>query len=144
MEANRYSDKEVEEVVKAFKVFIKKVVKHSAIDYARKLKSNSYRDIVYSDLVDTKMSLSVFDDDIFFHEEKVNYKKLENIVHKESHRKAITILTEREKQVLYLCSQGYPDIEIAKEMKTSANCIRVTKSNAKNKVLRKVEELENE
>ena len=35
-----YSEKEIEYVVKAFKNYMKKIVKHSAIDYARKFNSD--------------------------------------------------------------------------------------------------------
>ena len=55
-----YSDEEIVEIVKAFKLYMKKIVKHSAIDFVRMSKSVSYREIVYSDLVDEKVSLSKF------------------------------------------------------------------------------------
>ena len=54
-----YSDEEIVEIVKAFKIYIKKIVKHSAIDFIRISKKNKYKEILYSDLVDEKVSLSV-------------------------------------------------------------------------------------
>lgn len=59
------SENEIEEVVKAFKSYITKVIKHSAIDYARKIKSNKYTEIVYSDAIDISVSLSEYDENTF-------------------------------------------------------------------------------
>lgn len=143
MEKREYSEQEIVEVVKSFKVFIKKVVKHSAIDFARKVKANKYREVVYSDLVDNKTSLSVFDDDVFFCEQRVDYKKIENVMTNEIHKKAISILTEREKKILYLTSEEYSPAVIAKIMKTSVDCIYATRNNIKRKISKKIGELEN-
>ena len=74
------SEKEIEIVVRAFKVFLKKVVKNSAIDFAKKVKSSRFTEVVYSDLVDEKVSLSMYDEDAFFNIENIEYKKLENVV----------------------------------------------------------------
>ena len=143
MEKREYSEEEIVEIVKSFKVFIKKVVKHSAIDYARKVKANKYREVVYSDLVDNKTSLSVFDDDVFFCEQRVDYKKIENVMTNEIHKKAISILTEREKKILYLTSEEYSPAVIAKIMNTSVDCIYATRNNIKRKISKKIGELEN-
>lgn len=142
IETNFENNEEI--VVRAFKIFLKKVIKHSAIDYARKIKAKGGKEVFFSDLIESKVSLSVTDSGTFFAEEKVNYKRLENIMQKESHKKAITLLTEREKKILYMSAEGYSNKEIAKTINTTENCVRVTKSNAKNKIIRKVEELENE
>ena len=40
-----YSDEEIVEIVKAFKLYIKKIVKHSAIDFIRISKKNKYKEI---------------------------------------------------------------------------------------------------
>ena len=42
-----YSDEEIVEIVKAFKLYIKKIVKHSAIDFIRISKKNKYKEILY-------------------------------------------------------------------------------------------------
>lgn len=51
----RYSN---DEIVKAFKVYIKKVVRNAAIDYARIVKSAKHREVLFSELVDRKVSFS--------------------------------------------------------------------------------------
>jgi len=143
MEKREYSEQEIVEVVKSFKVFIKKVVRHSAIDYARKVKASKYREVVFNDLVASKTSLSVVDDDVFFCEQRVDYRRIENVMSSEIHKKAISILTEREKKILYLTSEKYPPAVIAKIMKTSVDCIYSTRNNIKRKITKKIGELEN-
>lgn len=123
-----YSDEEIVEIVKAFKLYIKKIVKHSAIDFVRMYKSVSYREIVYSDLVDEKVSLSKFDDDAFFSFEETNLKEvMENL-------KINIKLTEREKQYLNLVLSDYSDAEIKKIMKITDNNMYNIKLRIKKKV----------
>ena len=45
------NEKEIEETVKAFKVYLTKVIKHSAIDYIRKVKKAKYVEILYNDII---------------------------------------------------------------------------------------------
>ena len=66
MSAREYSESEVEYVVRAFKVYVKKVVKHSAIDFARKVDSGAVKEITFTDFVDRNVSLSLYDSDSFF------------------------------------------------------------------------------
>ena len=60
------NEKEIEETVKAFKVYLTKVIKHSAIDYIRKVKKAKYIEILYNDIIDSVVSLSEWDNDTFF------------------------------------------------------------------------------
>lgn len=66
MSIERYSEKEIEYVVRAFKMYAKKVVKHSAIDYARKVNSVPIREVAFTDVIERDVSLSLFDSDTFF------------------------------------------------------------------------------
>lgn len=43
-------ENEIQEVVRAFKVYITKVIKHSAIDYIRKIKAKKYIEVALSDV----------------------------------------------------------------------------------------------
>ena len=91
-------------------------------------KSVSYREIVYSDLVDEKVSLSKFDDDAFFSFEETNLKEvMENL-------KINIKLTEREKQYLNLVLSDYSDAEIKKIMKITDNNMYNIKLRIKKKV----------
>ena len=101
------SEKEIEIVVRAFKVFLKKIVKNSAIDFAKKVKSSRFTEVVYSDLVDEKVSLSMYDEDAFFNIENIEYKKLENIVSDPKLKKAIKNLKLEEKLLLYFSAEDF-------------------------------------
>ncbi len=138
MNIEDYSEKEKEEVIKAFKVFIKKVVKHSAIDFVRRVKCAKYKEIVYSDLVDYKMSLSNFDDGIFFIEQ--NAEKIENNLTNNKLRNAVSTLTRREKEVLRLYSENYSVKEISKIMGITEQAIKNLKARAKRKIIKKIKE----
>ena len=106
-----YSDEEIVEIVKAFKLYIKKIVKHSAIDFWRMSKKNKYKEILYSDLVDEKVSLSVFDDDTFLPFEEKNLEEVMKIL------KIDIKLTKREKEYLELVLKDYSDYEIRRIMR---------------------------
>lgn len=139
MNIESLSEDEVEEIVRAFKDFIKKVIKHSAIDYARKIKSTNYREIVYSDLVDYRMPLSVFDDGIFWFDEKI-----EDRFQDDNYNRAMNLLSKTEKEIFKLSVEGYSNIEIANKLNTTVNCIKATKSRARRKLIKRVEEYRNE
>lgn len=123
-----YSDEEIVEIVKAFKLYIKKIVKHSTIDFIRISKKNKYKEILYSDLVDEKVSLSVFDDDTFllFEEDNLNdiMRNLEVDIK----------LTEREKQYLSLILKDYSNCEIKRIMKITDNNIYNIKLRIRKKI----------
>ena len=115
------SEKEIEIVVRAFKVFLKKIVKNSAIDFAKKVKSSRFTEVVYSDLVDEKVSLSMYDEDAFFNIENIEYKKLENIVSDPKLKKAIKNLKLEEKLLLYLTAEDFSAEEEVFEITTAPN-----------------------
>lgn len=129
-----YSDEEIVEIVKAFKLYIKKIVKHSAIDFVRMSKKNKYKEILYSDLVDEKVSLSVFDDDTFLPFEEKNLEEVMKIL------KIDIKLTKREKEYLELVLKDYSDYEIRRIMRIKDNHL----SSIKSKIKRKIGENNNE
>ena len=129
-----YSDEEIVEIVKAFKLYIKKIVKHSAIDFWRMSKKNKYKEILYSDLVDEKVSLSVFDDDTFLPFEEKNLEEVMKIL------KIDIKLTKREKEYLELVLKDYSDYEIRRIMRIKDNHL----SSIKSKIKRKIGESNNE
>lgn len=129
-----YSDEEIVEIVKAFKLYIKKIVKHSAIDFVRMSKKNKYKEILYSDLVDEKVSLSVFDDDTFLPFEEKNLEEVMKTL------KIDIKLTKREKEYLELVLKDYSDYEIRRIMRIKDNHL----SSIKSKIKRKIGENNNE
>ena len=71
MNENKYSN---EEIVKAFKSFVSKVIENAAIDYARKIKNKKYNEVSFSESFSEVVSLSNYDNDTFFIEKlcKIN------------------------------------------------------------------------
>ena len=138
------SEKEIEIVVRAFKVFLKKIVKNSAIDFAKKVKSSRFTEVVYSDLVDEKVSLSMYDEDAFFNIENIEYKKLENVVSDHKLKKAIKNLKLEEKLLLYLTAEKFSAEEISKEMNLKEQTIWNKRNIIKNKIKNQMEGLNNE
>jgi len=129
------SENEIEEVVKAFKSYITKVIKHSAIDYARKIKSNKYTEIVYSDAIDISVSLSEYDEDTFFEfENKDNIK-----FHNSKNERAFNTLNKKEREILLLIADGYSDEQIAKKLNISIENVYSSKYIARKKFKRKLE-----
>lgn len=117
----QYSD---EETVKAFKVFIKKVVHNTAVDYVRKIKSAKYKEVYFSELVDREVSLSTYDKDAFFASNSVNEILINNI-----DLKILKKINNREKEILMLFYVEKLSIkEIAKKLNTTENSIKSTKS----------------
>lgn len=126
-----YSDEEIVEIVKAFKLYIKKIVKHSAIDFVRMSKKNKYKEILYSDLVDEKVSLSVFDDDTFLLSKRKSLKEvMENI--------GMNVkLSNRERKFLTLILNDYSKEEIKKYLNINEDNYFKIKSRIKIKMEKK-------
>lgn len=127
-----YSDKEIEYVVKAFKNYLKKVVDHSAIDYARKVNSDTVKEVAFTDSVDRNMSLSLYDSDYFLSKKE----NLEDSISNSKLRVAIKKLSKDEKKILALSIEDYSGMEIAKIMGLSEKTIRNKKCIIKSKIKR--------
>ena len=130
-----YSESDVEYVVRAFKIYLKKVVKHSAIDYVRKISSNEVKEVAFTDFVDRNVSLSVYDSDSFFSFESIE-SSLEDVISNPKLRIAIHKLSEDEKKILALSIENYSGLEIARKMNLSEKTIRNKKSIIRSKIKR--------
>lgn len=127
MNKQEYSN---EEIVRAFKLYVSKVVKNAAIDYARKVKSQKYREILFSECVDERVSLSDSDSDTLFSVSNdivsIDIKlELNNFVSK---------LNKQDKIILELCMQKKTNQQIAKILNLNEKTIRNKKSMLKKKL----------
>lgn len=130
-----YSDEEIVEIVKAFKLYMKKIVKHSAIDFVRMSKIEDYREIVLNDLVDEKVSLSLFDDDAFFSfsdNVEFSFEQIQN----SNMKKVISKLSKLEIKVWELSINGYNNNEISKILNIEVRTVENAKYHSK-KILKK-------
>lgn len=146
MSVEKYSDKEIEEVIKKFKTFLTIVVRSATIDFARKMKgNNAVKEIVFTDLVDRNVSLSVFDSDIFLPSEEIETDKLENIVSNNQLKSIIQKLSNDEKKILYFgFIEELSNSEIAIKMNLTEKTIRNKKSIIKTKIKANMEDFNNE
>lgn len=127
MNKQEYSN---DEIVRAFKFYVTKVVKNAAIDYARKVKSQKYREILFSDCVNERVSLSDSDSDTLFSVSNdivsIDIKlELNNFVSK---------LNKQDKIILELCMQKKTNQQIAKILNLNEKTIRNKKSLLKKKL----------
>lgn len=146
MSVEKYSEKEIEEVIKKFKTFITIVVRSATIDFARKMKgNNAVKEIVFTDLVDRNVSLSVFDSDIFLPSEEIETDKLENIVSNNQLKSVIQKLSSNEKKILYFgFIEDLSNSEIAIKTNLTEKTVRNKKSIIKTKIKANMEEFNNE
>lgn len=133
MGVKKYSESEIQYVVRAFKMYVKKVVKHSAIDYVRKVNSESVKEIAFTNFVDRNVSLSVYDSDAFFSSEIIE-GSLEDVISDSKLKLAIHKLSEDEKKILALSIENYSGLEIARKLNLSEKTIRNKKSIIRSKI----------
>ena len=133
MSAVEYSENDIEYVVKSFKNYLRKVVKHSAIDYVRKVNNRCVKEIAFTDSVDRNVSLSLYDSDFFLISNEVR-GKLEDNISSPKLKLAIQRLSKDEKKILALSIEEYSSTEIAKIMNLSEKTIRNKKSIIKAKI----------
>lgn len=131
-----YSD---EEIVKAFKTYIKKVVHNAAIDYARIVKSAKYKEVLFSELIDRKVSLSNYGSGTFLIEKNLfKEQNLDsNTIYK--FRKIISTLKEKDQIILRCSFMGKSNVEIAQILNLSEKTIRNRKSLAKKIIIERLE-----
>ena len=133
MSAVEYFENDIEYVVKSFKNYLRKVVKHSAIDYFRKVNNKGVKEIAFTDSVDRNVSLSLYDSDFFLISNEVK-GKLEDNISNSKLKLAIYKLSKDEKKILALSIEEYSSTEIAKIMNLSEKTIRNKKSIIKSKI----------
>ena len=133
MSAVEYSENDIDYVVKSFKNYLGKVVKHSAIDYFRKVNNRVAKEIAFTDSVDRNVSLSLYDSDFFLISNEVKGKLEDNISNLKL-KLAIQRLSKDEKKILALSIEEYSSTEIAKIMNLSEKTIRNKKSIIKSKI----------
>ena len=121
MNENKYSN---EEVVKAFKSFISKVIENAAIDYARKIKNKKYNEVSFSESFSEVVSLSNYDNDTFFIEKlcKINL--------------IVSNFNEKDKKIFHLMLNGKDNKQISTIMNLSEKTIK----NKKNLIRKKLKE----
>lgn len=130
-----YSEEDIEYVVRAFKIYLRKVVKHSAIDYVRKVNSGTVKEITFTNFADRNVSLSLYDSDTFFSSEIIE-GSLEDVISDPKLKLAIHKLSEDEKKILALSIENYSGLEIARKLNLSEKTIRNKKSIIRSKVKR--------
>ena len=133
MSAVEYFENDIEYVVKSFKNYLRKVVKHSAIDYVRKVNNRCVKEIAFTDSVDRNVSLSLYDSDFFLISNEVR-GKLEDNISSPKLKLAIQRLSKDEKKILALSIEEYSSTEIAKIMNLSEKTIRNKKSIIRSKI----------
>lgn len=124
-----------DEIVKAFKVYIKKVVRNAAIDYARIVKSTKYREVLFSELVDRKVSLSNYGDGTFFVDEILDQIKNSDDETSEKLRNILSSLKEKDKAIFKLLTKKKSNTEIAEILNVNEKTIRNRKSAMKKVIM---------
>ena len=136
MNLDSLSEEEVKAIKRAFSVFMMKIIKHSAIDYVRKLKARKYTEIAFNDAIEISVSLSKFDEDTFFDFNKENKVEFSN----KNNERAYNSLSNKEKEIFSLFIKGYKIKEIARKMKLSPNNVKASICIARKKFKQKLEE----
>lgn len=141
MNNKNFSSEDLKNIKRAFTIFIIKVIKHASIDFARKEKIRLSRIMSLNEYVNNEMSLSVKDNGVFLFKECNSYNDLHLIMTSEKHQKAITKLTKREKEIIYLLYiEEYTLEEIALKLNLTSKTVRNTKNNALTKLKKDMEE----
>ncbi len=146
MSIEKNSEEQIEEVIKKFKTFMSIVVRSATIDFVRKIKgANDVKEIVFTDLVDRSVSLSMYDSDTFFTSEEIEVENLEDFISREPLKAVIKRLSKNEKRILYLAFiEDLSNSEIARIMNLTEKTIKNKKSIIKAKIRAKMEDLSNE
>lgn len=128
----RYSN---DEIVKAFKVYIKKVVRNAAIDYARIVKSAKHREVLFSELVDRKVSFSNYGSGTFFVDEILFQIQNSGDEISEKLREIISNLKEKDKIIFKLLACKKSNTQIAEILKLNEKTVRNRKSAMKKVIM---------
>lgn len=126
MNIEKLNEEELKDIKRAFTIFMTKLVRCSYLNFIKKETLKNSRIVPLNEGVVKKMSLSNYDNGIFFIENNIKGNELEKIMTKNEHRKAVSKLTKREKQILKALYIDEMDVEdIAKKynitLKTISN-----------------------
>lgn len=131
MDIKDFSDDEINKVVNSFKAYIKLVVEHSAVDFARKVKSKNYKIVSLNEIVEKEASLLMNNNDASFSlEDSFDERNELNIFTNSKFAKAFEKLSNNEKRVLNLYSKNYEPNQIAKILNISLTNVTTIKSRA--------------
>ena len=141
MNIEKLNEKELKDIKRAFTVFMTKLVNHHSINFIKRLKLNHARNLPFNEGIIYKVSLSNYDNGIFFIENIIKDNELEQIMTKKEHSKAVSKLSRREKQVIKALYVDDKDIEeIAKELDITEKTVLNTKNSALDKLRNDMEE----
>lgn len=145
MDIREYSESEIAEIIKEFKVFLKKLVLNASIDFKRKINSSERKEIVYSDLIDKKATFSLTDNDAFFSiVDEVDSENIENIILNPNIKNVINNLSKKEKEILYCMYKKLNNKEISLKLHLTEKTIRNKKTIIRNKIRSRMEEIRSE
>lgn len=118
-----YNEKEIKETTNIFKAYVRSIVRKSSY----KFKKNFYKknECLFSDFSENRVSLSNFDDDIFFCADKQEIYEEYNEIYK---------FTKREEQIIKLILDNYEKNEILKILQISDGNYRRVLSGLRNKM----------
>lgn len=141
MNIEKLSEEELKDIKRAFTIFMTKLVRYSRIDFIRKETLKNSRIVPLEEGVVKKVSLSNYDSGTFFIDNYVKGNKIDKLMSKEEHRKAISRLSKREKQIIKLLYIDEKDIEeIARELNITEKTVSNTKNSALDKLRNDMEE----
>ena len=141
MNIEKLNEKELKDIKRAFTVFMTKLVRCSYLNFIKKETLKNSRIVPLNEGVVKKMSLSNYDNGIFFIENIIKDNELEQIMTKKEHSKAVSKLSRREKQVIKALYVDDKDIEeIAKELDITEKTVLNTKNSALDKLRNDMEE----
>ena len=116
-----------EEVIKSFKVFIKVMIVNSACNFKKKYYTQKIETVPFDEFTENKVSLSLFDDDIFF----VETKSLEDIMRDIGYNKKIS---KTERKILRFIQMGYTKKEIASKTGVTVGSVNTVLRRLRNKI----------
>ena len=114
-----------------FTAYIKAVIQNSSIDYKRKLLKSIEHEISVTDFESLPKELLSYDDSSFLLEKDITYSNIESLFTNEKYYRAMKMLSDKEKLVLYLTIiEDKKAEEVAETMNTTKENIWKIKSRA--------------
>ena len=141
MNIEELSEKELKDIKRAFTIFMTKLVRCSYLNFIKKETLKNSRIVPLNEGIINKVSLSNFDNGIFFVENKANDNEIGKIMTKNKHNNAILKLSKRERQILKaIYIDKKKNEEVAKEFNISYKTVSNTRITAINKLRKYLED----